>query len=55
MTEPTDECAHPACHCPAELGNDYCSDYCRFTPPHPAEVCQCGHDDCELEVDGVLA
>jgi hypothetical protein len=51
MSEPTDECAHPACHCPAELESEYCSDYCRYAPPIPEAVCRCGHAECEAEVN----
>jgi hypothetical protein len=48
MTEPTDECAHPTCHCPAEFDGEYCSDFCRYAANLPDATCHCGHEECDL-------
>jgi hypothetical protein len=43
------KCEHPACTCPPQKGERYCSDSCRrMNTSNPADLvpCQCGHADC---------
>lgn len=43
----TDKCAHQACHCPARMDNEYCSDHCAGLE-HENEIhCHCGHPECQ--------
>ncbi len=30
MSEMTDKCAHPSCHCPARMDTEYCSESCEL-------------------------
>ena len=40
------KCAHPACHCQAREGSDYCSAFCEGAGKTPDIQCGCGHPDC---------
>lgn len=47
MSEMTDKCAHPACHCPAHMDTEYCSEYCELAEDEEEESgCRCGHAEC---------
>lgn len=46
MPEMTDKCAHPSCHCPAQMENDYCSEYCESAEGDLETGCRCGHPEC---------
>lgn len=48
MSEMTDKCAHASCHCPAQMDNDYCSEYCETADDDIETGCQCGHPECHL-------
>ena len=41
-----DRCAHPACVCPVELPNRFCSTSCATTAPGPLGLCACSHLEC---------
>ncbi len=46
MSEPTDKCGNPACHCPAELSSGFCCEACEVAE-HEIELgCPCGHTEC---------
>jgi len=40
------KCAHPACHCQAREGSNYCSAYCEGEGGTADIVCNCGHPAC---------
>jgi hypothetical protein len=40
------KCAHPTCHCTAEAGSQYCSQYCEDTHKEADLACNCGHPGC---------
>jgi len=40
------KCAHPACHCQARPGSDYCSTYCEGEAKTADIQCNCGHSAC---------
>ena len=47
MSEMTDKCAHPSCHCPAHMDTEYCSEYCELAEDDEEESgCRCGHAEC---------
>jgi hypothetical protein len=55
VTQPSDiseatKCAHPACTCPVEPGQQYCSEACQAAPQTgpTANVCACNHPSCAL-------
>ena len=45
--EEAKKCKHPACHCMAEPGKDYCSTYCHDARDTVELTCNCHHADCE--------
>jgi hypothetical protein len=47
---PANQCAHPACSCPVEPGQQYCSDACAKAPVKglAATTCNCNHSTCSL-------
>lgn len=47
MSEMTDKCAHPVCHCPANMDTEYCCEYCEVTKTEEENACQCGHPECQ--------
>jgi hypothetical protein len=48
MTEPTDKCANPACHCIVPAGNLYCCEKCARVENDPETgYCLCEHNECE--------
>src|ERR1035441_5426512 len=49
MTD-TKKCLHPACHCLAAAGSDYCSQYCEDAASQTEISCDCGHAGCALQV-----
>lgn len=46
MSEMTDKCAHPSCHCPARMDIEYCSEFCEQAEDDAEIGCQCGHAEC---------
>lgn len=44
------KCAHPACNCPVEAGQLYCSEACEEAPDKglAATDCNCNHPTCAL-------
>ncbi len=46
MSEMTDKCAHPSCHCPARMDIEYCSESCELAKDDDESGCQCGHAEC---------
>lgn len=45
------KCAHPACNCPAEPGQQYCSTNCQESMKHGTgsrTECGCNHDACRI-------
>ncbi len=46
MSEMTDKCAHPACHCPARMDTECCSEACELAQHDEETGCQCGHAEC---------
>jgi hypothetical protein len=46
MSEMTDKCAHPLCHCPARMDTEYCSEFCAQASVEAEAGCQCGHAEC---------
>ena len=46
QTKTGKKCAHPACSCPAEPGDKYCSTYCREIGKKMEIACNCGHAGC---------
>lgn len=53
MSEPTEKCANPACHCPAHLDTGFCSEYCE-SAEHKVELgCHCGHAECEQSLEAI--
>lgn len=46
MSEMTDKCAHPSCHCPARMDTEYCSEACETAKDDEETGCQCGHAEC---------
>lgn len=46
----TTKCAHPACSCPVEAGQQYCSQACEEAPDKglAATDCNCNHQTCAL-------
>lgn len=46
MTEPTDKCGNPACHCPAEMGTGYCCEGCEAAELEQEIRCHCDHPEC---------
>jgi hypothetical protein len=43
------KCAHPACGCLPEAGNDYCSQTCKEAADLTEIACQCGHSGCAVQ------
>jgi hypothetical protein len=41
-------CAHPACQCPVEEGEKYCSQYCEDAADTTEISCNCEHAGCAL-------
>jgi hypothetical protein len=53
MSEPTEKCTNPACHCPAQLDTGFCSEYCE-NAEHKIELgCHCGHAECEQSLEAI--
>jgi hypothetical protein len=46
MADNTNKCAHPACSCPVEKGEKYCSQYCKDAGSTMEIACNCGHTGC---------
>ena len=46
----SNQCAHPACSCPVEPGQKYCSDACANAGDKglAATSCSCNHSSCAL-------
>lgn len=42
-------CKNPACNCPVENGEKYCSAYCEGTGDTIQLDCDCGHENCGAE------
>ena len=44
------KCAHPACNCPVEPGQKYCSGACERAPDKglAGTECNCNHHSCAL-------
>jgi hypothetical protein len=45
MAEPK-KCAHPACSCTVEKGEEFCSATCQGSGKTLQIDCDCGHDAC---------
>jgi hypothetical protein len=41
-------CAHPACNCPVQEGEKYCSPYCHDAADTTEIFCGCEHQACAL-------
>jgi len=51
QTVPTgNKCAHPACNCPVEPGQEFCSSACERAPDKAlaGTECHCNHQSCAL-------
>ena len=48
--EKPNKCAHPACGCPTENDDHYCSQPCKDVSDPSEIACQCGHPDCSTTV-----
>ena len=48
QTGQTDQCANPACHCPAQMGSAYCGEYCELHSMDVDGECRCGHPECAI-------
>jgi hypothetical protein len=44
------KCAHPACSCMTQKGEDFCSTYCESTKGTTEIMCKCGHSGCRGDV-----
>ena len=51
MSEPTEKCANPMCHCPAQLETGFCSEYCESAEQRTELSCHCGHAECERSAE----
>jgi len=40
------KCVHPACVCPTQTDNNYCSQSCEDAAGLSEIACQCGHPGC---------
>jgi hypothetical protein len=50
MSDQTDKCANPACHCPALAGSQFCGEQCEQAGEDPdSGHCRCGHAQCQQE------
>jgi hypothetical protein len=48
MDSKSKKCAHPACTCPVEKGQKYCSQYCQDAGGTMEISCNCGHAGCSM-------
>lgn len=48
MEPKSKKCAHPACTCPVDKDNKYCSQYCRDAKGTMEISCNCGHAGCSV-------
>lgn len=47
MAEKIEKCENPACSCPVNKGEKFCSAHCEGTKGTVEVVCQCGHPSCQ--------
>ena len=45
------KCAHPACDCPVDSEDKYCSTYCHDAGNTTEISCNCGHPGCAVTED----